>query len=74
MNKQPTVWILITATEPPNGAVAMTCIYDWEGLRNEQFLKRSGRLWYLTDGSMYVYYRPTHYAPSTMILAEARPQ
>lgn len=29
--------------------------------RNEQELKRMGNLWFVPDGSMYVYYRPTHW-------------
>jgi hypothetical protein len=28
-----------------------------------QALKRQGRLWFLPDGSMYVYYHVTHWAP-----------
>jgi hypothetical protein len=46
---------------PPDGLVVETVISDADGWRNEQRLKRSGNLWFLADGSMYVYYRPTHW-------------
>lgn len=40
----------------------LTKIDDEEhGPRNETFLKRIGNLWYVKDGSFYVYYTPTHY-------------
>lgn len=42
-----------------------TKIDDERGPRNEQKLKRRGRLWFFPDDSMYVYYQPTHWrAPS----------
>lgn len=36
---------------------------DENGERNEQSLKRmaGNKLWWVPDGSMYVYYTPTHY-------------
>jgi len=43
----------------------MTKIEDSNGARNEQPLKRVGRLWFFDDGSMYVYYTPTHWADMT---------
>lgn len=46
---------------PPDGKVVMTKIDDSKGCRNEQLLKRQGRLWFFKDGSMYVYYTPTHW-------------
>lgn len=46
---------------PPDGLVVETVIDDADGRRNKQRLKRSGNLWFLADGSMYVYYRPTHW-------------
>jgi len=46
---------------PPEGEVVMTKIDDQNGIRNEQRLKRRGRLWFFSDGSMYVYYTPTHW-------------
>jgi hypothetical protein len=39
----------------------MTKIDDERGVRNEQTLKRQGRLWFYPDDSMYVYYTPTHW-------------
>lgn len=57
-------WKPITATEPAEGEVVLTRIDDGNGVRNEQPLKRRGRLWFCPDGSMYVYYVPTHYAPA----------
>lgn len=53
-----------TQTQPPqNGQIVTTCIRDAAGTRNEQELKRQGNLWFLPDGSMYVYYTPTHWKP-----------
>jgi hypothetical protein len=40
-----------------------TRIDDGRGVRNEQPLKRSGRLWWTADGTVYVYYTPTHWKP-----------
>jgi hypothetical protein len=45
----------------PEGLVVMTKIEDVCGTRNEQPLKRRGRLWFFPDDSMYVYYAPTHW-------------
>ena len=45
----------------PEGVVLDTKIDDADGCRNEQRLKRAGNLWWYPDGSMYVYYRPTHW-------------
>lgn len=59
-----TNWKPITANDPPEGQIVMTKIDDERGERNEQALKRKGRLWFLTDGSMYVYYTPTHWRPA----------
>ena len=47
----------------PDGVVVMTRIDDAIGIRYEQRLQRRGRLWWLADGSMYVYYTPTHWKP-----------
>lgn len=55
MNWQP-------ADKAPEGVVVLTKISDRSGDRNEQRLQRKGRLWFVPDGSMYVYYTPTHYA------------
>lgn len=48
----------------PEGVVVETKIDDNKGCRNEQKLKRQGRLWFYPDGSMYVYYTPTHWMPA----------
>ena len=48
---------------PPEGIVVETKIDDSDGVRNVSRLKREGRLWFLPDGSMYVYYTPTHWKP-----------
>jgi len=54
-------WIETVASLPKEGTVVETKIDDEHGTRNEQTLKRSGDLWFFPDGSMYVYYRPTHW-------------
>lgn len=55
------VWTATSERLPPNGEVVLTKIDDEKGTRNEQLLKRQGRLWFFADGSMYVYYEPTHW-------------
>lgn len=45
----------------PEGVVILTKIDDVNGPRNQTKLKKSGRLWFVPDGSMYVYYTPTHW-------------
>jgi hypothetical protein len=45
----------------PQGELILTKIHDADGARNVAWLKRDGRLWWLRDGSMYVYYQPTHW-------------
>lgn len=49
------------AAEAPDDVVVMTKIDDEKGCRNEARLKRSGNLWFIPNGEMYVYYQPTHY-------------
>lgn len=46
---------------PEEGAIVDTKIDDGQGVRNEGTLKYQGRLWFVPDGSMYVYYAPTHW-------------
>jgi len=48
-------------TLPSENEVVMTKIDDHNGVRNERPLKRRGDLWFFPDGSMYVYYTPTHW-------------
>lgn len=47
----------------PRGSVALTKVDDAGGVRNVQELKRSkdNALFWHPDGSMYVYYTPTHW-------------
>lgn len=54
------MWIKVTDRLPPDGIVVNTKIDDEKGARNEQPLKRSGRLWFIAR-STYVYYEPTHW-------------
>jgi len=49
-----------------DGRTVMTKIDDGSDVRNEQALRRSGNLWFVPDGSMYIYYRPTHWRPLTL--------
>jgi len=56
-------WMETTKSLPAIGEVVETKIDDGVA-RNEQLLKRggsNGRLWFFPDGSMYVYYVPTHW-------------
>jgi hypothetical protein len=57
MNK----WILVSNKLPPEGEVVKTKISDSAGERNIQELMLIKNLWWLPDGSMYVYYTPTHW-------------
>ena len=54
-------WVYCGQSLPAEGVVVDTKIDDEKGLRNEQALYRQGRLWFVPDGSMYVYYEPTHW-------------
>ena len=54
-------WILVADRLPEEGRVVETKISDWRGERNIARLYRRGKLWFLPDGSMYVYYTPTHW-------------
>lgn len=59
-------WQPITKDKPAPGEAVLTKIHDEAGPRNEAALKRgaSGKLWFFADGTMYVYYEPTHYLPN----------
>lgn len=52
------------AETAPEGVVVETKIDDSNGVRNEQKLKRRARIWFVPDGSTYVYYTPTHWRPT----------
>jgi hypothetical protein len=53
-----------TIASAPEDVVVRTKISDASGERNDQLLKRRGNLWWFPDGSMYVYYTPTHWQPA----------
>lgn len=57
-------WIRCSDRLPPVGIVVETKIDDRRGVRNETKLKlvpECGRLWFVPDSDMYVYYTPTHW-------------
>lgn len=56
-------WRSTTEDPPPERVEVETKIDDDHGCRNECTLQRIGRLWWVPDGSMYVYYTPTHWRP-----------
>lgn len=56
-------WISVLDLLPEERVVVRTKIDDENGVRNEQTLKRIKRLWWFPDGSMYIYYSPTHWKP-----------
>lgn len=55
------MWYKTSERLPEEGIIVDTKIEDEHGCRNMQQLYRRGNLWYLADGSMYVYYIPTHW-------------
>lgn len=63
MTAEPEQWIACKDELPPIGEVVITKIDDEKGVRNIEALRRTGRLWFMHDGSMYVYYTPTHWKP-----------
>lgn len=54
-------WIKCTKRLPDENKVVETKIDDGNSVRNIQKLKRIENLWWFADGSMYVYYTPTHW-------------
>lgn len=54
-----------TSYSSPENVVVETKIDDAAGVRNLTTLKRRGSLWFLPDDTMYVYYTPTHWRPTT---------
>lgn len=56
-------WVSVNEKLPAQDLEVDTKIDDGRGVRNEQSMKLVGRLWYVPDGSMYVYYTPTHWRP-----------
>lgn len=56
-------WFTVKDNNPPQDIVVMTKIDDAQGSRNVGPLRLHGRLWFVPDKSIYVYYTPTHWAP-----------
>lgn len=54
-------WTSCNSQLPPNGELVWTKIDDQAGERNVAILRRQGNLWFVADGSVYVYYTPTHW-------------
>lgn len=54
-------WRNTKMEKPPLGLIVDTKIEDHKGVRNEQQLKLVNNLWFVPDGSIYVYYEPTHW-------------
>lgn len=54
-------WIATSEHLPAEGVAVETKIDGERGARNHAILIRAGALWFFADGSMYVYYRPTHW-------------
>jgi len=55
------IWKIISQQPPPKKMVVRTKLDDGNGIRNEQELVWDGKLWWLPDMRMYVYYTPTHW-------------
>lgn len=55
------MWKATKDVLPEEGVPVETMIADEHGVRNEAVLKHRGGLWFIPDGSMYVYYYPTHW-------------
>lgn len=53
-------WISVKERLPENGVEVAVRLGSRRVVTN---LKRMNRLWFLPDGSMYVYYEPTHWMP-----------
>ena len=54
-------WTPVSLKLPPGGAAVETKIDDADGIRHFRILYRQGSVWFLPDGSSYVYYEPTHW-------------
>jgi hypothetical protein len=54
-------WVSVTYRRPPQDVTVETKIDDSRGCRNQTFLKLHGRLWFVPDMSIYVYYEPSHW-------------
>lgn len=58
-------WISVSEEKPPQNTVVDTKVDDKDGIRNEQKLQLKSRMWWHPDGSIFVYYTPTHWKPAT---------
>ena len=54
-------WKKTSDAKPPQNFAVETKIHDDKGERNQCVLSLRGDLWFFEDGSMYVYYTPTHW-------------
>ncbi len=54
-------WVSVKDRLPAEGVTVETKIDDERGVRNEARLFLRGRLWWMDDGKMYVYYAPAHW-------------
>ena len=54
-------WHACSQERPPENELVETKISDSDGERNVTTLQRIGNLFFVPDGSMYVYYEPTHW-------------
>ncbi len=54
-------WQNLHDHQAPENVELDTKIDNEAGCRNDQTLMRRGNLWWYPDGSMYVYYTPTHW-------------
>lgn len=54
-------WVETRKELPKDGICVYTKIDDGKSQRNFQYLMKRGNLWFFPDGSMYVYYAPTHW-------------
>lgn len=55
-------WISVRDRLPDNGVLVHALLGH---RRVVEKLKRHNNLWFVPDGSMYVYYTPTHWMPVT---------
>jgi len=55
------MYISVSVQLPPEGVLVETKIEDRRGTRCERKLSREGNLWFVEDGSAYVYNLPTHW-------------
>ena len=56
-------WLSTKEQLPPEKQIVETKIDDGKECRNQGKLYRYKNLWFLPDGSAYVYYTPTHWRP-----------